>query len=100
MHAGEMKNSSTQRALGRKFYAPSAEMIMPAGMHAGEMKNGSTQRALGRKFSSHSAETIMPAGKLNENARRRGEQLQHPAGTRSQILRPHRRNDHAGGETE
>ncbi|MBC8545081.1 hypothetical protein [Bianquea renquensis] len=66
MHAGEMKNSSTQRALGRKFYAPSAEMIMPAGMHAGEMKNGSTQRALGRKFSSHSAETIMPAGKLNE----------------------------------
>ena len=66
MHAGEMKNSSTQRALGRKFYAPSAEMIMPAGMHAGEMKNGSTQRALGRKFYAPTGETTMPAGKLNK----------------------------------
>ncbi|MFQ9801352.1 MAG: hypothetical protein ACLR23_23355 [Clostridia bacterium] len=33
----------------------------------------------------------MPAGKLNKNARRRGEQLQHPAGMRRQIPRRHRR---------
>ncbi|WP_283244020.1 hypothetical protein [Bianquea renquensis] len=31
MHAGEMKNGSTQRALGRKFYAPTGETTMPAG---------------------------------------------------------------------
>ncbi|MFQ9801348.1 MAG: hypothetical protein ACLR23_23335 [Clostridia bacterium] len=69
-------------------------------MHAGEMKNSSTQRALGRKFYAATGETTMPAGKLNENARRRGEERQHPAGTQRQILRPHRRSDHAGGETE
>ncbi|MFQ9801351.1 MAG: hypothetical protein ACLR23_23350 [Clostridia bacterium] len=31
MHAGKMRNSSTQRALGRKFYAPTGETTMPAG---------------------------------------------------------------------
>ena len=31
MHAGEAKNGSTQRALDRKFYAPTGETIMPAG---------------------------------------------------------------------
>ncbi|MFQ9801347.1 MAG: hypothetical protein ACLR23_23330 [Clostridia bacterium] len=58
-------------------------------MHAGEAKNGRGQRAHGDKFYAPTGEAIMPAGKLNKNARRRGEQLQHPAGTRSQILPSH-----------
>ena len=68
-------------------------------MHAGEMNNGSDQRAHGDIFYAPSSETTMTAGIRYENARRRDEQRQRPAGTRWHILRPQRRNDHAGGQS-
>ncbi|MBC8543553.1 hypothetical protein [Bianquea renquensis] len=51
-------------------------------MHAGEASNDSDRR-----------------GYKTKNARRHGEQRQRPAGTRCQILRRQREDDHAGGDT-
>ncbi|MFQ9798439.1 MAG: hypothetical protein ACLR23_05375 [Clostridia bacterium] len=44
-------------------------------------KSGSDQRAHEDKFLAASVKMIMPAGKRDENARRRGEERQRPAGT-------------------
>ncbi|MBC8544522.1 hypothetical protein [Bianquea renquensis] len=58
--------------------------------------------------SGHTEANSMPAqprrpcrwGNEMKNARRRGEERLQPAGIWRQIPRRHRRDDHAGGETE
>ncbi|MBC8544523.1 hypothetical protein [Bianquea renquensis] len=105
MHAGGAKNGCNQRAYGGKFHAATVETTMPA-----EIQNEKCTPA-GRRTataSGHTGANSPPAqskrpcrrGNRIKNARRHGEERQRPAGIRWQIPPRHRRNDHAGGDTE
>ncbi|MFR2465539.1 MAG: hypothetical protein ACLTA1_07150 [Clostridia bacterium] len=105
MHAGVAKNDSRQRAHGDIFHAITVETILPA-----EKQNDKCTPAWRRTTaaSGHTETNSTPSQSKRScrrrnrtiNARWRGEERQWPAGTRRHILRRHRRNDLAGGDTE
>ncbi|MBC8543551.1 hypothetical protein [Bianquea renquensis] len=105
MHAGEASNGSGRRAHGAKFSAASAKTIMPAGIRD---KKCTPVRRTTAVTSGHTVpNSPSPAARQTswrgngmKNARRHGEQRQRPAGTRCQIPRRQRRDDHAGGDTK
>ena len=105
MHAGEANNGSDRRAHGAKFSAASAKTIMPAGIRD---KKCTPVRRTTAATSGHTVpNSPLPTarqpcrrGYKTKNARRQGEQRQRPAGTRCQILRRQREDDHAGGDTK
>ncbi|MFQ9802077.1 MAG: hypothetical protein ACLR23_27815 [Clostridia bacterium] len=105
MHAGKVRNGSGRRAHGAKFSAASGETTMPAGI---QNEKCTPVRRTTAAASGHTVPNSPPPapkrscqrGYKTKNARRHGEQRQRPAGTRCQILRRQRQNDHAGGDTE
>ena len=105
MHAGMANNDSDQRAHGAKFSAASAKTTMPAGI---QNEKCTPVRRTTAVASGHTVVNSSPPaarrpyrqGNGIKNARRHGEQRQRPAGTRCQILRRQRRDDHAGGDTK
>ncbi|MBC8543550.1 hypothetical protein [Bianquea renquensis] len=104
MHAGEANNGSDQRAHGTKFSAASAKTTMPAGI---QNEKCTPVRRTTAVASGHTVVNSSPPaarrpyrqGNGIKNARRHGEQWQRPAGTRCQIFRRQRRDDHTGGDT-
>ncbi|MBC8543545.1 hypothetical protein [Bianquea renquensis] len=105
MHAGEVSNGSGRRAHGGKFLAGSAKTTTPAGI---QNEKCTPVRRTTAAAGGHTVPNSPPPaarrpcrrGYKTKNARRHGEQRQRPAGTRCQIFRRQRQNDHAGGDTE
>ncbi|MBC8544406.1 hypothetical protein [Bianquea renquensis] len=105
MHAGLARNSRDQRAHAAKFPAITVETIMPAEKRH---EKCTPARRVTAAVSGQKVANSLPSpsrrpcrrGNRMKNARRLGAQRLRTAGTRSQIPRRHRQDDHTGGEME